>query len=355
MIINPGLRTVARDPQTIQIGVGGGGVILAGLTESDRAFVDLLRCGTSGAAAAGAAAAAKVLPGRAQQILLSLAPVLLDDSSQGRPEGFRGDRLAGEVRQLAAIYGQPAKDILARRGRASVRIVGLGRTGAALAQALLGGGVRTLLLQDESAVRASDVGPGAFRLADIGMNRASAVRRHLLSLDPECQAHVVRSVASGGQVFQSLDLAVYVGQDVVDTCVSAELMSRDQPHLVVLLREQDGTVGPLVIPGETACSECIERHHSAVDPQWPQVCRELSDHPAAEEGSMALELAGSAAYQALLYLDGINRPASWSTVLTFRGADGGWRQNRYALHPDCGCQLQHRAAAELRSAAWHRS
>ncbi|MCZ2403199.1 TOMM precursor leader peptide-binding protein [Paenarthrobacter sp. Z7-10] len=347
MIINPGLRTVFRNPQTIQIGVGGGGVILEGLTAEDRTFVKLLCTGTSGASVAAAAANANVPPDRVEQILQSLATVLVDDSFPLRPPGFRGDRLAGEIRQLFAVYGRQSTEILSRRGRAAVRIIGLGRTGAAVAQALLGGGVRTLLLQDERAVTASDVGPGAFRLADIGMNRAAALRRHLLSADPGCQAHVIHPVSSGGQVFSSLDLAVYVGQDVADPNVLAELMGRDQPHLVVLLREQDGAVGPLVIPGQTACQGCIERQLAEVDPDWPQIRRQLEDQAAAEEGSMALELAGSAAYQALLYLDGTNRPASWSAVLTFRGADGGWRQHRYTQHPDCGCQLQRQAAANL--------
>ena len=66
---------------------------------------------------------------------------------------------------------------------------------------------------------------------------------------------------------------------------------------------------------------------------------------------MALALAGSAARQAVLFLDGISRPASWSAVLTLRGWDGSWLRRHYPPHPDCGCQLQKSAECEARAEA----
>ncbi|MDJ0355555.1 ThiF family adenylyltransferase [Paenarthrobacter sp. PH39-S1] len=346
MKINPGLRVVSRDSHMLQVGLGPGGVILEGLTPADSAFIRLLREGTGSTTVADTAARARLATPRAQQIIGSLSTVLFDDTVPLAPPGFRGERLAGDAALAAAVYGSAALRPLAGRGNAVLRIIGLGRTGAALAQGLVGAGVGTILLEDAAPVAPADIGPGAYRLTDIGMNRAAALRRQLLSLDPGCQSHVVRSMQNGGSDFQTLDLVIYAGHDAVDPAASAQLMSRDQPHLIVLQREQDATVGPLVIPGETACGECVERHRAVADPQWPQICGQLTDPAtrsqatAVEESSMALCAAGSAARQALLYLDCINRPASWSAVLTLRASDGAWLQRSYPPHPECGCQFQ---------------
>jgi hypothetical protein len=349
MRINPGLRTVRRDGQTFQVGLGAGGVILEGLSAQDQEFLERLHLGTGDVPAARTAAEAGIPADRAQGIVSSLGSVIFDDGGPPDLPGFRGERLAGDADSLAAIHGSPAGALLAQRGRAVVRVVGLGPTGAAIAQALVAAGVGTLLLEDDRPVGPGDVGPGAFRLSDIGLNRSGAVRRHLLNLDPGCQPHILRTAYDGGQSFQTLDLVVYVGQDVVDPAVAAQLMSRDQPHLVVLVREQDGTVGPLVVPGAGACAECVERHRGAMDPQWPQLCQQLAAGPRKpEDSTMALALAGSAARQAVLFLDGISRPASWSAVLTLRGWDGSWLRRHYPAHPDCGCQLQNSAEAEAR-------
>lgn len=347
MRINPGLRTVRRDERTIQIGMGPGGIILEGLSAQDQDFVERLRAGTADVPVATTAAVANISAARAERILHSLEAVIFDDAVPLNAPGFRGERLTGDADSLAAIHGRPATALLAQRDRAVVRIMGLGRTGAAVAQALVAAGVGTLLLEDGSAVDPADLGPGAFRLADIGLNRAVAVRRHLLNLDPGCQPHIVRSEYDGGQTFQTLDLVVFVGRDVVDPAASAQLMSRDQPHLIVLLREQDATVGPLVIPGVSACAECVERHRAAADQQWPQVSRQLAGGPrGVEDSTLALAVAGAAARQAVLFLDGVSRPASWSAVLTLRAWDGSWFRHQYPAHPGCGCQLQHSAEAE---------
>ena len=352
MRINPGLRTIHRDAETFQVGLGAGGVILEGLSGPDQDFLERLCRGSGGVPVARTAAEAGIPAARAQSILASLASVIFDDGAPADPPGFRGERLAGDAGLLSAVHRSPAGALLAQRGRAVVRLVGLGPTGAAVAQALVAAGVGTLLLEDDGPVGPADIGPGAFRLSDIGLNRSAAVRRHLLNLDPGCQPHILRGEHDGGQAFQTLDLVVYSGQDVVDPAASASLMSRDQPHLVVLQREQDGTVGPLVVPGAGACAECVERHRSAMDPQWPQLCRQLAAGPGKpEDSTMALALAGSAARQAVLFLDGVSRPASWSAVLTLRGWDGSWLRRHYPPHPDCGCQLQKSAECEARAEA----
>lgn len=52
----------------------------------------------------------------------------------------------------------------------------------------------------------------------------------------------------------------------VDTLES--LMRTDTPHLLGGLRDHEGRVGPLVVPGWTACSRCFDLYQVARDPSW---------------------------------------------------------------------------------------
>jgi len=355
--INPGLRMVLRDAQSVQIGVGPGGTVIEGLQPCDLAFVQALRDGIADSEVFAKAAALGLTEQRAQEVCISLAGLLFGDAELAS-RGFRAERLLPERSALLGLHQASCKDSMARRERGVVHVVGLGRTGAALALVLAGAGVGTILLEDDRPVTAVDVGPGGFKLADIGLLRSVAVRRHALSVDPGCHAHVLHEGGTGGPDSRCLDLAIVVAHDAVSAGTAARFMSSDRPHLFVLVREQDGTVGPLVLPGETACAECVERHRSRHDPQWRDVCEQLAEgggpaddrRPRAElleSAALATSLAGTAAAQALLFLDGVNQPCTWSSVMTFHPDNGRWTQEEFGAHPECGCQLQRQALATI--------
>ncbi|MFD1214092.1 TOMM precursor leader peptide-binding protein, partial [Arthrobacter sp. GCM10027362] len=232
--------------------------------------------------------------------------------------------------------------ILACRGAAVVHVLGLGRTGAAVACALAAAGIGTLLLEDPLPVGPPDVGAGAYRLADIGLNRTQALRRLVHQIDPTISCHPISRTAagSGAGLPRILSLAVYAAADVPDADVGAALMSRGHPHLCVLSREQDALVGPLVVPGQSACLECLNRHHADADPEWYELSAGLAAQAAGasvDEVSLSVAAAGLAALQALLYVDGRNQPAAWSAVLQLRPVDGTVARHEYPPHPGCGC------------------
>ncbi|WP_207343887.1 ThiF family adenylyltransferase [Arthrobacter sp. E3] len=357
--INPGLRMVRRGPHGVQIGVGAGGLILEGLLDSEMTFVQALRHGISDAQVLTQAVSLGVAELRAQEICAMLAGLLFSDAEL-RTQGFRAERLLPERSALLGLHQGPCQSLMERREHGVIHLIGLGRTGAALAAVLVSAGVGTILLEDDCPVTATDVGPTSFNLSDIGLSRSVAVRRHLLRIDPGCQAHIVHDGGAGGPSAQCLDLAVVVGHDAVPAPTTARFMSAERPHLLVLLREQDGTVGPLVVPGVTACAECVERHRSVHDPLWLEVCTQLAAIPepsadrrpraeSLENAALSTTLAGTAAAQVLLFLDAINQPSSWSSVMTFHPDNGRWTQQDFRIHPDCGCQWQNQPLATISS------
>lgn len=359
--INPGLRLVSRGAGSIQIGVGPGGTIIDGLQPDDLRFIDALRSGIPDVEVMAAGSALGLPETRVREICANLEGLLFSDGEL-RTQGFRAERLLPERSALLGLHRAPCQGYMERRERSVVHVTGLGRTGAALALVLASAGVGTILLEDDRSVTAVDVSPGSFRLADIGLPRSAAVRRHLLALDPRCHAHVLHNGGTGGPDMRCLDLAIVVAHDAVGAGTAARFMSTDRPHLFVLVREQDGTVGPLVLPGETACAECVERHRSAHDPQWLQVCEQLAAEGGPdrerrpppqllEDAALSTALAGTAAAQALLFLDAVNQPSTWSSVLAFHRDNARWSREEFAPHPDCGCQLQRQALETISSTA----
>jgi bacteriocin biosynthesis cyclodehydratase domain-containing protein len=112
------------------------------------------------------------------------------------------------------------------------------------------------------------------------------------------------------------------------------------PHLYAGVVEATGVVGPLVLPGGTACARCLDLERADRDPAWPRMVAQWrsgrqSRVPACDLG-VASAVAGLTAAHALAYLDG-ELPAStgarWETSLPALD----WRSERIAPHTDCTC------------------
>ncbi|WP_157884128.1 TOMM precursor leader peptide-binding protein [Arthrobacter alpinus] len=352
--INPGLRMVRLGADTVQIGLGPGGMILAGLHRCELAFLDALRQGITDSLVFKRAEELGVEAPRAQELCAALASHLFSDAEL-HAEGFRAERLLPEHASLLGLHQQPCKTLMSRREHAVVHLVGLGRTGSALAGVLVGAGVGTMLLEDDRPVCPSDVGPGSFKLSDLGLARSVAVRRRLLRIDPGCHAHILHDGGQGGPDLRCLDLAIVTGHDVVAANTAARFVAAERPHLFVVIREQDGTLGPLVIPGETACAECVDHHRGVATTAWQdgQVSSVMPGrHPGLLENvALATTLAGMAATHALLFLDAVNQPGSYSAVMTFHPENGRWTRQEFTTHPGCGCQWQNQPFATISKTA----
>ncbi|NMR29874.1 ThiF family adenylyltransferase [Crystallibacter degradans] len=345
--INPGLRLIERRG-TVQIGLGPTGLVLEGTGQGDLEFLYRLRTGLDDTELDRTAVDCAITPERAQALVAALESVLVEPPAKSEQlSGLRLDRLAPDRAHWSAVYSVDSSSLLADRARAAVHLIGLGRTGGAVACALAAAGVGTLLLEDRASVGPADVGSGAFRLADVGLNRAQAVRKMIRNIDPTVSTHILSNsmdpeAAAGRPRF--LNLVIYTDRDVPNARISRGLSEGDNPHLSLLLRERDALIGPLVVPGQSACLDCLDRHHAQTDPDWYELCSQVhgasAETGAVDEVAQSVAAAGLASLQSLLFLDGRNRPAAWSAVLQLRSVDGAVGRHEYRPHPECACQLQ---------------
>lgn len=68
---------------------------------------------------------------------------------------------------------------------------------------------------------------------------------------------------------------IVVADRLVDPRLAASLMAADTVHVPIELSGDRVTVGPVVIPGATACLACRQAHRTDADPRWPLVAAQL--------------------------------------------------------------------------------
>jgi hypothetical protein len=112
------------------------------------------------------------------------------------------------------------------------------------------------------------------------------------------------------------------------------------PHLLSEVRGEVGVVGPLVVPGRSACMRCLDLTRSDGDPGWPAVAVQLATNVRAVapcDSVLAVAVAAQTAMQALAFLDGDGLPSTAGGTLELTVPDWRWRRRSWQLHPDCEC------------------
>jgi bacteriocin biosynthesis cyclodehydratase domain-containing protein len=332
-VFNPALPRTWRAADTIQFGLEPArAVMLTGVDEPVRRLFDLLDGTRPLDEVLRTAEDAGLAPAEARRILtlLDRAGAIQDASARavalaGYPRPDR-DRLAPDVSALAVAGVQPER-ALRRRGRSHVRVVGLGRPGAGLAALLAASGVGTISGEDDRKVRPADTGPAGFRREDAGRRRLAAFGDLLRSVT----GHPASAAGDG-----PADLVALV--DRPDPDPSLSLVRDGIPHLVLRAEAGLGEVGPLVLPGRSACGRCLDLSRADRDRQWPAVAARRWREEAVVGCDLPLShlVAGLAAREILAFLDG-RTPATVDGTLTLSA--GGWqvRRRSWARHPDCGC------------------
>ncbi|MEV4332160.1 TOMM precursor leader peptide-binding protein [Streptomyces sp. NPDC049597] len=355
-MMKPALRRAWRDRQSVQVGVTRAHAVTVGpLDTATGSLIDLLD-GTRGLDLLRAEARTRGLPdGRADALVGRLAAAgLLDDPGAGGPaaDSLRRrpdavDRLRPDLASLSVVHSEPggAMRRLAARRAVRVQVRGAGRVGAVIAATLSAAGVGRVEVLDSGFTEPGDVTPGGLTAEDIGQRRDAAARRLVRRSAPD-RAPRRAEVAEPGGGEPALALVVVAPRDGLGVYAPDPLPAEDWvtagiPHLYAGVVEATGVVGPLVVPGSTACATCLDRERTERDParsillaQWRSGRRRAV--PSACDAALATLVAGLAACHALSFLDG-DLPASADARWEVSLPSVQWRSERIAPHADCPC------------------
>src|SRR5580692_463125 len=381
-VLKRGLLPVWRDRDTLQIGIDSRrAVALTGMAGA--AWVIGLLDGSRDRAQVVQTAADHGIPAETTERVLALLATAgaLDDFPAGTlrllPPPLRA-RLAAELAaaSLAHRDGDGGARTLARRLTAQVRIHGAGAVGTGIASLLTSSGVGQVTRADApehpQKLQSTPNGPGTLRpgvpsaggdgsgepppgtarpaepqpsTGRPGNPQPSTGRPG----NPQPSTGRPRNQQTGtgrrgkpGKAPPSMalpDLAILVGRHPIER--RASLMRDHVPHLAVAADEAIGVVGPLVIPGRTACLRCLDLTRAERDPAWPLILAQLEGRepdPCACDAPLAAAVAAQAAAQVLAFIDrAVAADAVVNGTLELVLPGWQWRRRTWPRHPGCSC------------------
>jgi len=355
-----------RDQDTLQLGIDprravaltglGGAAAVLGLLDGSRDHAQVL-----------VAAHERGIPrDTADRViaLLAAAGVVEDFPAaalRALPDGPRA-RLACELASASLAHGHAdgGARILSRRQGARVRVYGTGPVGSSVASLLTASGVGRV--SSVSQPGRPGAGPSDIGLPDGGLPDSALPDASLPDLGPAGAHHLPRAAArtrsdrrprpgaatptarpraraSAARPGQRADLAILAGGYPAE--LPGELTASGTVHLAVSASEAIGVVGPLVIPGRSACLGCLELARRDRDPAWPLILAQVTGRtasPVACGATLVAAVAAQAAGQALSFID-LARPADAVTNGTLELVLPGWqwRRRSWTRHPRCRC------------------
>lgn len=251
--------------------------------------------------------------------LMPLIPASMTDSGQSGPNPARMPRTPRhDVAAVARSAGDDVGTLLSARQGCRVEA----RTFADTSTGLLGGTLADLLRKSGVPVARSVV-PAGRTSRDRAAGPATEAAR------PAARFDVAALVGLGEPA-----------RDLVDDWMRAGV-----PHLLVRLTEGNATVGPFVVPGETACLRCIDAHHTDADPSWPLLVAQYASLRGRDRGdgvpepvdSLVAKLALAWAARDLASHAEARRPTTWSATIRFDPYLTSVETQTWLRHPDCGC------------------
>ncbi|MFF1873067.1 ThiF family adenylyltransferase [Kitasatospora herbaricolor] len=355
-VLKPALSRTWRDAETLQFGTVHRH---AGVVEQADApfcsFLGLLDGSRERPALLDAGERLGLGRDRTGDLLDSLEKAgLLDDAVAGRealaryPQPHR-DLLGPDLASLSLVHPEPGAGpaVLSARAAARVEVRGAGRVGSAIAAVLAAGGIGGVTVLDTGRVTPADCSPAGLPPTEAGRLRTSAARAAVDRATGRGPAGQPRRDRAGGPPPALVVLAPRDGSGgfAGGAVAARRLMRAGVPHLYVGVVEHLGVVGPLVLPGASACGGCLALSRTDEDAAWPRLLAQLAeDGPGrprtpACDSALATAVAGLAALHVQLHVDGA-RPPSVDGWCEISAADGFARRLRLPGHPDCGCLWQ---------------
>ncbi|AWK11298.1 hypothetical protein SSP531S_19510 [Streptomyces spongiicola] len=371
-VVKPALRQAWRDLRHVQFGVTAAHAVVMGPVDTATGSLMSLIDGTRGLPRLREEARAIGLPdGHVDALLERLGEAgLVDDVTGGGPaasalrkrkEAY--DRLRPDLASLSVVHSEPGGGAarLAARSAMRVQVRGAGRVGAALAALLSASGVGRVDVLDGGRVEPWDVAPGGVPPEAVGERRAVSAQRLVLRSAPGRGRRTARRSDGAPPEPPPLSLVVVAPRDgfpayAPDPVAAENWMATGTPHLYAGVVEASGVVGPLVLPGGSACAGCLALGRADRDPVWPRMAaqwrtpRRQGTNPGPCDLGLATAVAGTAASHALSFLDG-ELPTSAGTRWEVSLPLLEWRSRRIRAHRDCPCGAAGQTRGECASGA----
>ncbi|GLW07604.1 hypothetical protein Misp01_27340 [Microtetraspora sp. NBRC 13810] len=345
--LKPALRRFARDSRTLQFGVHPRrAVVLHDLEPVVLRVIEGLDGTRDLRQVIGHAAAEGLGEDQARTLLDMLIRRGVVEDAATAPVPLRSlgvaerDRLRPDLDALSLDPGTTdgGLGLLTRRRATQVRVYGAGRLGAQIVALLAAAGIGHLCVVDPSPVQPQDVVPGGLTWAEVGGTRQDGAAAVATRLAPSVNAWTGERASHPADGAPPPDLAILAPVEPLDGLLPRALVEAGVPHLLVSAFEGCGSVGPLVLPGRTACLGCVDLIRRDRDPTWPAVSARLGGYPVGEVACgtvQGTEIAAAAAGHALGWLDGTKDAVTNGTLDVL--PDWGWRRRSWSLHPKCGC------------------
>jgi hypothetical protein len=251
----------------------------------------------------------------------------------GIAEGLPAGQVDEALRVLAESHmlmeggrGLPKPEVISGP---SILLIGAGILGQTVARLLSQGRLGHLWLVDDERSE-----PNAHPRPGIARSRTEALRA-IVSQMPETVVHAANHWT---QAFHPPpDLTIIASETVeADRLVAADLLRADQPHLVVRSAGETAIVGPLVIPGRTACVNCTDLSRRDTDRGWPALLDQLTRLRLPASDLLNSWAGCLAATQALAFLRS-GTPEACGATIELNEHDLLTRWRTWMPHPGCGC------------------
>lgn len=154
--------------------------------------------------------------------------------------------------------------------------------------------------------------------------------------DGRCEYRMRESLEDEGISLVEHGAAAAVGIVLVRGAAAARQfhghLRADVPHLPVSFEPGRVSIGPLVVPGVTACLACRDAHAAAGDPAWPLLHTQMIDR---DPGPIrAAQVAEAGRLAAVLLSDGEDAGGRLVRV----SADGTREWRSVSFHEECRCR-----------------
>jgi hypothetical protein len=204
----------------------------------------------------------------------------------------------------------------------------------------IGCGIALALARAGWAVAMDDVGRavqtprGTYDPGSLAVTRQAAAADTIRRILPDAEVRA-------GQARSDIAVIVAHGAPLIEAAVP--LMARDVPHVYVTTDERGALVGPLVVPGRSACGTCVGLARTLSDPAWPLLSLQLT-----AGHTLPLSTPDVAAQAAALVVGALGwwlasrnaqetAPRSWLNTVWTLDRDTPPSASAAPAHPDCGC------------------